>query len=92
MVHHVTDVRYLGDYRLFLRFDDGEAGEIDMAQYLTFDGVFADLRDPRKFAGVRLLKEWGTIGWPNDVDLDPEVLYSRVTGKPLPDWASEDAA
>ncbi len=22
----------------------------------------------------------GTIAWPNDTDLDPDVLYARVTG------------
>ena len=36
--------------------------------------------------------ELGTIGWPNDVDLDPVVLYSLVTGKPIPDYGADAVA
>jgi hypothetical protein len=29
--------------------------------------------------------EWGTIFWPNGADLDPDVLYSMVTGEAIPE-------
>jgi hypothetical protein len=56
---------------------------VDVSRLITFEGVFALLRDPARFAEVRLLREMGTIGWPNGADLDPDVLHAAVTGKPV---------
>jgi hypothetical protein len=46
--------------------------------------LFAALKDPTYFAKVKVSRAAGTIRWPNGVDLDPDVLHHRVTGKPLP--------
>lgn len=85
----VVEVKCLGAHRLRLRFDDGVEGEVDLAQRLTFDGVFAPLRDPDYFARVRVEPEGSTICWPNHADIDPFVLHSWVTGKPLPDFGAD---
>lgn len=78
----VVEVRPLDGYRVFLRFDDGLQGEIDLEPLLTpFDGVFAPLRDPARFREVFV--DCHTVSWPNGADLAPEVLYSRVSGRPL---------
>jgi Protein of unknown function (DUF2442) len=48
-------------------------------------GVFVALRDPRVFASVRVTDS-GTIEWPGEVDLDPEVLYGLfepASGPPM---------
>lgn len=37
-----------------------------------------------EYEEVGLNPELGTICWPNEADLDPDVLYSMVTGEPLP--------
>lgn len=40
--------------------------------------VFAPLRERREvFEQVRVNPESGTVEWPGEVDLDPEVLYGR---------------
>lgn len=80
MLKDIVEVRPLGGYRLYLRFEDGLAGELDLASRLTFDGVFAPLRDPAAFAQVRVHPDLGTIVWPNGADLDPDVLYSELSG------------
>jgi hypothetical protein len=41
------------------------------------------LKDGREFAKVRVDPELGTIVWPNGADLDPDVLYAEITGKPI---------
>jgi Protein of unknown function (DUF2442) len=74
----IVEVRPLGGHRLFIRFEDGLAGELDFSEFLDFRGVFTDLRDPARFAEVRVVADWGTIAWPNGADLDPDVLHERV--------------
>jgi hypothetical protein len=85
MLKDVVAADVLGDYRLRLRFEDGVDGVLDFAPLLTFRGVFEPLRDRAYFATVRVEPELGTIAWPNGADLDPDVLYERLTGKPVLD-------
>jgi len=84
MLKDITRVLPLEGYRLQLRFEDGVEGQVDVAQLVTLNGVFAPLRDRSYFTQVRVDPELGTICWPNGADLDADVLYSLVTGEPLP--------
>jgi len=83
MLKDVIEVRPLADYRLFLRFEDGVEGAVDVASLVEFTGVFALLKQRREFARVRVHRELGTVVWPNGADLDPDVLYAKVTGRPV---------
>jgi hypothetical protein len=83
MLKDVVAVKSLGEYLLYLRFEDGAEGIVDLAEHLAFRGVFEPLRDPACFALVRVDKELGTIAWPNGADLDPDVLYSQLSGIPI---------
>ncbi|MEQ1893004.1 MAG: DUF2442 domain-containing protein [Planctomycetota bacterium] len=75
MLKDVVAVRALGGYRVWLRFEDGLEGELDLGETITFRGVFAKLRNEREFARVRVDPELGTITWPGGADLAPEKLY-----------------
>jgi hypothetical protein len=86
MLKDVTKVRPLDRYRLHLRFEDGVEGVVDLEKLIRFEGVFAPLRDPSFFEQVAVDPELGAICWPNGADLDPDVLYSHVTGVPLPSF------
>ena len=86
----IVHVRSLGDFRLEITFADGLRGELDLADVIKGqDGVFLPLQDPQYFKQVQVNQELGTIAWPNEVDLDPDVLYSRISGRTiaLPDSA-----
>jgi hypothetical protein len=72
---HVTGVRYLGDYRLWLQFSDGAEGEIDLEGELWGE-VFEPLKDPAFFAQARL--DLDTVTWPNGADLAPEFLRAGI--------------
>ena len=74
MMVQVLEARYRGDYRVWLRFDDGLDGEVDLAGELDGE-VFAPLRDPEYFAAFRLDE---TLQWPNGADFAPEFLHERV--------------
>lgn len=83
MLRDVIEVRPLEGYRVFMRFDDGVQGELDLEPLLSpFDGVFEPLRELARFREV-FVDNGGTIAWPNGADLAPEVLYSKVSGRPL---------
>lgn len=83
MLHDIVEVRPLSGYRLWLRFEDEVAGELDLADRIRFDGVFAPLRDPAAFAQAFVHPELGTVVWPGGADLDPDVLYSALTGREI---------
>jgi hypothetical protein len=82
MLMDIVGAKALGDNRLHLRFEDGVEGVLDLAPHLSFQGVF-ELRDPAYFAQVRVDADLGTVAWPNGADLDPDVLYGRITGTPI---------
>jgi hypothetical protein len=89
MLEDIVEVRALDGYRLYLRFEDGVQGEVDLGTMIQFDGVFAPLKERAHFEQVRVNPELGTVCWPSGVDLDPDVLYARITGKPLPHFANK---
>jgi hypothetical protein len=69
-------------------FDDGVEGVVNVSQMVQFTGVFEPLDDAKFFAQVKINTELGTVGWPNGADLDSDVLYSRVTGVPIPEYVT----
>jgi hypothetical protein len=73
----VIEVRYIRDYTVWIKFDDGTAGDVDISR--SFIGpVFGPLHDRDYFTQVRVNPELGTSVWPNGADIAPETLYERV--------------
>jgi len=83
MLKDIVKVKPLKDFHLHLEFEDGAKGEVDIRKLVKFKGVFAALKDETFFAKVQVNPEWGTIFWANGADLDPDVLYSMVTGEEI---------
>ena len=76
-MNDVVEVRYVSGYTVWVRFQDGASGEVDVAP--SFKGpVFEPLRDVEFFKQVRVDPEIGTIVWPNGADVAPETLYRRL--------------
>ena len=78
MLHDVIDAKPLGNHRLAVTFDDGLRGEINVAELVPLDGVFAPLRSEAEFARVFVNRELGAISWPCGADLDTQVIYARI--------------
>jgi len=73
------EVRPLPNYRIWLRYDDGVQGEVDLSEFKG-RGVFTAWDDPEFFRAVRLASR-GAVEWGNDIDLCPDALYLQLTGK-----------
>jgi hypothetical protein len=80
---HVLSVRYAGDSRIALEFDDDTHGEADLSPLINRGGVFAPLADPALLA--RAFVDDGTVCWPDDLDVATERLYALAHGLPTPD-------
>jgi hypothetical protein len=77
MILHITELRHLGQFRLQVAFDNGEAGEVDLRDAL--DGpVFAALRDVSAFSRVRLDSLFKTVVWECGADMAPEYLLDLL--------------
>lgn len=75
----VRSVQPLDDYKLQLRFTNGEVGLYDCQPLLDF-GVFRELRDPIYFRQARVCL--GAVAWPHEQDICPDTLY--LDSKKLP--------
>jgi hypothetical protein len=56
-------------------FADGEVRDVDVTPLLDTP-AFSPLGDPAIFEQVKVDEQTGTITWPGDVDLDPDVIYA----------------
>ncbi len=78
MVRPVS-VRALSNFRIWLRYSDGVEGEVDLSD-LAGRGVFAAWNDVAFFNSVRLGSH-GAIEWGPELDICPDSMYLRLTGK-----------
>ena len=58
-------------------FADGEVRDVDITPLLGTP-AFSPLRDSAVFEQVTVDERTGTIVWPGDVDLDPDVIYAAM--------------
>lgn len=77
MFLHVKEAKYLHDYVIWLRFNDGAVGEIDLGNELEGE-VFAPLKDIEKFKKFRIDPDIETVVWDNGADFAPEFLYDNM--------------
>jgi len=74
---HVVEARYAGDYRVWLQFDDGRRGLVDLADELHGE-LFRPLRDRKQFARFYLDRQLATIAWEHGADFASEFLYEKL--------------
>ena len=79
MIPKPVEVRALTNFRIWLRYDDGTEGAVDLSD-VAGRGVFTAWDDPAFFESVRLGCH-GAIEWGSDIDICPDAMYLRLTGK-----------
>jgi hypothetical protein len=77
MIRRITGARYIKDYSLWLKFEDGVEGTIDLQNEL-YGEMFEPLKDIKQFSQFSIHPELRTITWSNGADLSPEFLYQNL--------------
>jgi hypothetical protein len=75
MYWDAVEVKPLPGYGLFVRFADGQSGQVQLRAE-DFTGALSPLRDPRFFDQVFL--DQGAVAWPGEIDLAPDAMYEDV--------------
>ncbi len=82
-MYKINHVKALKDYRLELSFNDGTHGIVDLSD-MVGSGVFKLWNDYDQFLKVEV-GETGELVWSDQVDICPDSLYLRLTGKKTED-------
>ncbi len=69
----------LDGFRVWLKFADGAEGVVDLSD-LAGRGVFKGWSSRKVFEAVTV-NERGAVVWPSEIDLCPDALYLRLTGR-----------
>jgi len=77
MLPRVIKARYVGEYIIWLKFNDGVEGEVDLKDEL-WGPVFEPLKDQEAFKRFRVHPDLHTIVWENEADFAPEFLHNIV--------------
>ncbi len=76
MLKRIINAKYIKDYKVWLEFNDGKAGEVDLAEKISWGEVFKPLQNIDYFKNFKIVGS--TIAWKNKADLAPESLYELL--------------
>lgn len=73
------EVKAMPDYKLWVKYSDGVEGVVDLS-HLAGKGIFSIWNDYSKFLKV-YIGNGSEIAWSNKIDICPDSIYMRITGK-----------
>lgn len=68
----VKKVKLLGEFKLYIVFENGEERIFDVKPYLN-KGIFTELKSIEKFKSAHI--SGGTVQWENEADFCPDTLF-----------------
>lgn len=75
----LVEVKAKPGYRLWLRYEDGVEGEVDLSSEVG-KGVFVYWNDYKNFEKV-YIGESGQLSWSDELDICPDAMYLELTGQ-----------
>jgi hypothetical protein len=83
----VVNARYESGYRIWVEFNDGAAGLVDLSDVL-WGPMFEPLKDVERFQQFVVSDVRHTLVWNNDADLAPECLREKLANQPVQSLSS----
>lgn len=75
MIPWVANATYIKDYTLWLCFNDGAEGYIDLSSELEGE-IFEPLKEINYFKNFKIIGH--TVAWDNGADFAPEFLRKQI--------------
>ncbi len=72
-------------YKIFIRYDDGTEGEVDLSG-LAHKGVFEYWEQDNNFFKVHINPEGGGITWSSFLDICPDNVWLTLKGLTFDEW------
>ena len=75
MIPHVVEAKHIQGHRVWLKFDDGACGEVDLSDELS-GPIFEPLKRVEYFRQFNV--RYNTLSWQNGADFAPEFLREML--------------
>ncbi len=93
MAPHVVELEIGEPFQIWVRFDDGAAGIVDLSDSASVSGIFAQWHDEGFWRSAHIVADSGAVAWGygSEVDVCPLSVYLDVTGQAFEDLQAEAA-
>ncbi|MBK9569232.1 MAG: DUF2442 domain-containing protein [Chitinophagaceae bacterium] len=78
----LKEVKYVTDYTLHVKFEDGVEGDIELGD-LVENGIFNVLQNKELFS--KAYNTGYSIAWSEELEIDSDAIYFEVSGKKMED-------
>ncbi len=73
---YLKAAKYISGFRVFLEFNDGKSGEVDLKEIVHKHPAASQIRNPATFSQF-YMDSWPTLAWNCGFDVAPETLYEK---------------
>ena len=90
---HVVELEVREPFQIWVRFDDGAAGVVDLSDSVSVGGIFAQWSDEGFWRSAHIVEDTGAVAWGDGskIDVCPLSLYLDVTSQTFEDLQAEAA-
>lgn len=87
IIPKIIEVKAIAPYKLWLRYANGETGEVDLAKW-SGKGILKKWDDGVYFQKVFIPADHQAVAWDDELELCPNTLYLEMIGKQYEEYAA----
>jgi hypothetical protein len=85
MISKPIEVKALENYYLWIRFEDGVEGTLDLSSLIAKE-IFNILRNPIIFATVYIDTYSHAVAWNSELEICPDTIYLKLRNITFNEW------